>query len=428
MTTEPPPSTTAAVTRSLLASGQAPFTRISSFSVLYVGIFLFLILYLYSVRLAEHMLSVHYQQRAAEAVNVSQLDQPIATQIQTAIRTTIDDSIWVRWGGVRVTTLVLGSDGLTWLYVDGRVMPQPSDLDPTDVLREAVALLPASADVSVTVPHNSLLANSILVVYAALLLQGLYLHYRITGRREAQQLELARRARDETAERAARIQTELEATRRRLSQVEPAEREHGEEIRALQTEREGLRAKLQALAAREEELRGGAARAVELSQEMRALEDLLDEAGADLAAKEEEIQRLGRHLKRAEKTGVASGASGRSRVGERLGRRLRTLYKSLEIDERAVSDLVGLRDETMQLKAEEQIKRLSEDADNVSVRRKVGGLPEHLTIFELGFAGKGRIYYTKGRQHRFRVLAVGAKNTQDADLEYLRRLDRSERT
>ena len=101
---------------------------------------------------------------------------------------------------------------------------------------------------------------------------------------------------------------------------------------------------------------------------------------------------------------------------------MRTLYKNLELDDRAIADLVALRDEAMKLKAEENLKRLTDDADNAAVRRKVGGLPPHLSIFELGFAGKGRIYYTRGRQRRFRVLLVGAKNTQKTDLEYLSRL------
>ena len=78
----------------------------------------------------------------------------------------------------------------------------------------------------------------------------------------------------------------------------------------------------------------------------------------------------------------------------------------------------------MKLKAEEKLKRLCDEAENVAVRRKVGGLPDHLSIFELGFAGKGRIYYTKGKQRRFRILSVGAKNSQDSDLDYLRRLNR----
>lgn len=84
----------------------------------------------------------------------------------------------------------------------------------------------------------------------------------------------------------------------------------------------------------------------------------------------------------------------------------------------------ALRDESMKLRAEEEIKRLSDDVETVAVRRKVGGLPSHLTIFELGFAGKGRIYYPPGRQRRYRVLSIGAKNSQETDREYLSRLPR----
>jgi len=101
---------------------------------------------------------------------------------------------------------------------------------------------------------------------------------------------------------------------------------------------------------------------------------------------------------------------------------LRTLYKNLEIDDRAIDDLVGLRDLDMKLKAEEAMKRLSDEPDSAAVRRKVGGLPPQLSIFELGFAGKGRIYYMKGDVRRFRVLSIGAKNSQKTDLEYLSRL------
>jgi hypothetical protein len=107
---------------------------------------------------------------------------------------------------------------------------------------------------------------------------------------------------------------------------------------------------------------------------------------------------------------------------EQLSRRFAALYKQLEVDARAVDDIVALGDESLRLRAEEALKRLSDDPENTLVRRKVGGLPPHLSIFELGFAGKGRIYYTQGSARRFRVLAIGAKNSQNADLEYLSRL------
>ena len=85
--------------------------------------------------------------------------------------------------------------------------------------------------------------------------------------------------------------------------------------------------------------------------------------------------------------------------------------------------MVALGDETLRLKCEENLKRLDGDADNVAVRRKVGGLPNHLAVFELSFAGKGRIYYSKGQQRRFRVRLVGGKASQSDDLDTLRKLD-----
>jgi DNA repair exonuclease SbcCD ATPase subunit len=395
--------------------------RIFSFGVVYLAIFVFLLLYIFTIRLAENLLDEHFQQLANQAVEITQLDQPIASQIQQSIQANIDESRWVRIGGVRVGTLVLASDGITWIYVQGRIVPQPDGLEPTDVLREAVELLPATATVNATVPHNALLANAILVLYGAILLQGLYLYNRSTTRQHSRQMSLALSSRDEAAHRAAAIESELEQTRQRLAEVEPAEREHSIEIATLQTERHELQRRLSSLAAREEELLGKADRAVELSQEVRALEDLLDEAGGDLESKDAEIRELESNLKRVAKP---QSGSGRARGAELMARRLRTLYKTLEIDDRAIDDLVALRDESMKLKAEEKLKRLCDEADNVAVRRKVGGLPEHLSIFELGFAGKGRIYYTKGKQRRFRILSVGAKNSQDSDLDYLRRLGR----
>jgi len=417
-----PAAPNATLSDSLMSAGQSARERIFSFWVTYAGIFLFIVLYLATIRVVERTLEDHFQVLAEAAVDISHLDRPIATQIQEAIERDITGSDWVRYGGVRVTTLVLANDGLTWIYVDGFVVPQPEGLRPTDVLREAINLLPATVNITLSVPHNALLSNAILIAYAAVLLQCLYLYNRHVSRGVSERLVEARRMREEAAQRSTRIGSELAATRQRLAALEPAEREHTEEIRRLYTERRSLQLKMSELAAREEELRGKAEQAVELSQEVTALEDLLEEASGDLATKDEEIGDLQKNLKTAARAAPTGGK--RARGTESLAKRFRTLYPTLEVDDRAISDLVALRDESMKLKAEEQLKRLSEEADNVAVRRKVGGLPGYLTIFELGFAGKGRLYYTKGRQQRFRVLAVGAKNTQDDDMEFLRRLPR----
>ena len=396
---------------------------IRSFRLIYLAVFVFIILYITTVRVAEFMLDDHFQAVADQSITITNLERPIALQIKQNMEKNVSESNWVVYGGVKVNSLILGSDGITWIYVQGQIEPQPDGLPPTDVLRQAVELLPATASVSVTVPHNSLLANAILIAYASILLWGLYLNNRSNQRRYIRELDSARSTRDEAASRAVSIEQELQEARKKLTHVEPSEKAMAQEISVLQHERKTLQRKLTGLAAREEELRSQAEEAVSLTQEVQALEDLLEEAGNDIESKDEEITELSKHLKSASRIAASST---KSKVGESLERRLRTLYKNLEIDDHAIDTMVALRDEIMKLKAEEGLKRLSEESENVGVRRKVGGLPGYLNVFELGFAGKGRIYYARGKQRHFRILAIGAKNSQDADLDYLRRLSRED--
>ena len=122
------------------------------------------------------------------------------------------------------------------------------------------------------------------------------------------------------------------------------------------------------------------------------------------------------------KTAAKRPSGGRTRAPEQLVKRMRALYRNLEVEDRAIDDMLALGDENLRLRAEESLKRLDEDPEAAGVRRKVGGLPSQLSIFELGFAGKGRIYYTRGKQRPFRILALGGKASQKQDLEYLSRL------
>jgi len=400
--------------------------RFSAFYVVCIGLFVLLFGYLGSVRIAEYALGVEFQDRVSRAVAIDNFDRTVILQIQERIDVAVHESRWVRWGGLRVTTLVLAQDGITWLYVDGLAeRSAPEGLAPTDLLTEWMDLLPARAEVTATLPHNALISNGILILYTSILLQVVYVSNRRAVRRETERLNAALTTRNEAARRAGEIEAELAKTRIRLSEVEPMEREHSEEVEGLQREREELHRQLSTLASREEALRGRAESAVDLSQEVRALEDLLDEATGDLDSKNEEINRLEVSLKKASKTSGKLQNS-RAKAIETLAKRFRTLYKTVEIDDRAIDDIMGLGDEALRLKAEECVKRLADDADNIAVRRKVGGLPDHVQVFELGFAGKGRMYYARGKSRRFRVLCVGAKNTQAADLDYMSRLSKDE--
>lgn len=396
--------------------GGVALDRIASFRVTYVAILAFVLLYVFSVKGVEQLLARSFDARVAAALHVDPAAGSVIDQIHDRVED-VKRSAWIRVGGVRVTAIVLGADGQP-VYAGGRRIPSPM---PGDPLLEAQRLLPASADVVVSVPHNSLVANTILIGYAALLIQTLFLYDRRRQRLEDERFAVALRAREETAARAARIEAELASLAEQVE--ERIEAEVSEEMASLRSERAQLQEKLDGLARRETELRSRAGQLQQaLVTERSGLEEMLDEALGDLARKDEELRGLQEKLKGAEK--AKQLAAPRARDVDLLVQRLRTLYKNVEVDDHAIDDLMALRDESMKLRAEEEIKRLSDDVETAAVRRKVGGLPSHLTIFELGFAGKGRIYYTLGRQRRHRVLAVGNKNSQKTDLEYLSRLPR----
>ncbi|MFK7897537.1 MAG: hypothetical protein AB8G23_16985 [Myxococcota bacterium] len=409
------------------AETNAP-THFSTFYIFYVGLFALVFAYLISVRVTEAALQVEFQDRAERAIVVSDFDTPIVMQMKDRIDEAVRESDWVRLGGLRVNVLVLARDGVTWLYVDGHGTPLTGErIAPSEVLGEWMDYLPASARATVTLPHNALISNVILILYASLLLLVVYFSNRKATGQEVDRLNAALESRNASAQRAQEIEEELLAARSALSEIEPLDQAQSLEIESLQSERQILERHLSELASREERLRSGAERAVTLAGEVRALEDLLEEASGDLAERDSAIGQLEQSLEQAEKrSGKVKNAKSKAKAksAELISRRFKTLYKTIEIDDRAIEDIAGLGDESLRLKAEESIKRLADEADNVAVRRKVNGLPSHVLAFELGFAGKGRIYYTRGQVRRFRVLLVGAKNTQDADLDYISRLPR----
>jgi predicted nucleic acid-binding Zn-ribbon protein len=390
-------------------SQPSPLERIASFRFAYLAIFVFLLAYVFTVEGLQEVLRRHYRTSVAEAVRVDPARGSVARQIQARLTTLMKESPWIRYGDVRVRPLVLGADGRTLLYAGGTFVPS------SDGTRDA-ELLPAIIDVEVVVQHNTVLSNVVLVGYAGLLITVLALYTRRLAGREVERLAELALARDALAARTTSIEGELGAVRSRLEEVEPENEIQAEEIDSLQRERGELQRRLAGLEQREAALRSGSARAQKLDEERRALEDLLEEASQELSSKDQELTELRSQSRRAGRRAAKDE--------EQVARRLRTLYKNLEVDDRAIRNLADLGDEAKRLRAEEAIKRLSDEPETATVRRKVGGLPPHLSIFELGFADKGRIYYTGGKGRRFRVLAIGAKNSQKTDLEYLSRLPR----
>jgi hypothetical protein len=405
------------------SESQITLDRLASFRVTYIAIVAFLLLYIFSVEVLETYLQDHFQDVVEESIDIAANRVPPSMTINRNLTRRVKQSKWVELADLQIYTTVVANNGTTFLYIDGYSPPPdlPMDRSLDGWIRHNRRLLPATGTVRLNVPHNTVASNVILISYAAALFTGLFFYNRRIVSLENKVLDEARSERDLAARRTRKIEDEIEAVRRQSLQLEPENREHREEVSRLQTDQEHLQRQLSALRARERELRGSAELANQLEKDGRALEELLEEATGDLSNKDKQIGLLESNLKRVAK---ASKSGGKAKDVEILAKRMRVLYPTIEIDNRAIEDIIDLQDETIKLKAEECLKRLSEEADNTRIRRRVGGLPNHLAINELGFMGKRRIYYTKGKERRLRVLLVGAKNTQSADMVFLSRISK----
>ena len=111
--------------RSVVQAGAATLDRLASFRLVYVAIFIFALLYIASVQVAQALLQSHFREAVEQAVRVSPADGPVVEQIQRRVGAVVRDSPWVRIGRVRVNAFVLGADERIPLYVLGRSVPPP---------------------------------------------------------------------------------------------------------------------------------------------------------------------------------------------------------------------------------------------------------------------------------------------------------------
>jgi len=181
--------------------------RADSFRPVVAAVLVFVFAYVGSIRLLEHVLWREFRARATAAVAQMDLEVPVADQIQRQLSAAVRESSWVRLGGIRVSLHVFGRDG-TLLFLNGVATTPPLPApNPAAVLRQAERLLPVTAVVdAVSIPIASTLSSALLVVYAALLLQGLLWSGRRRERRHAEALARLQSDRDGAAGRAAHIQ------------------------------------------------------------------------------------------------------------------------------------------------------------------------------------------------------------------------------
>lgn len=228
----------------------------------------------------------------------------------------------------------------------------------------------------------------------------LLLHYRSAGRRIRGE-ELERRGEID------RLQALQQASSRRLVE--------------LQGHREALLNELGQLRSSVQDERSRAERNEDdLIAEIEALEKRLEENRSLQEVQQQEIVKLKESLVDQGKD-QRRDDRGRQKAEAVLRKRFGTLYKNISVNDRAIDGLAELNEE-MRLKAEEVIHQLNANPDLVTVKRKVFGRKNRETVLEVVFAYKGRLYFRKGPDRRVEVLAVGTKNSQERELEFLSHL------
>ncbi|NVM56575.1 MAG: hypothetical protein HWN51_00425, partial [Desulfobacterales bacterium] len=339
-----------------------------SFRIVFICIFLPPVLYIFSIQALEALI----QKKWTAELERSLISDPGALlhghiRIQDEVNRNIDRYLHTRyaarWGAI--PRVVVKTKTGRWLYpqispehqypfdsdISRREGKSPGPLEAVHVAKDNLKIMEEGLALSVTVqiPRNTWLANSILCFYIFLFSFLLYRAYRASVR-EAERLNLRNRQALEAAH------DRLEAAQDRLRDVSDKEKAYQKEVEELQTE----------LATASKKVRTTEDEAL---AEMEILEENLQESVVLREKMEKEVAHLRQELERLESSRKAPSGKQNRQINSTM-KRFRTLYKNLEFHARAAEGFLSLESD-LQLRAEEFIHNMNEDSSRITVRRKV---------------------------------------------------------
>jgi len=381
--------------------------RYFSFKILVLCILLPPVLYTATAYFLESRLQDVYQ-REIEEVYIGDA-QPLldgSMRLRDVVNRNIDQYLQARGmlsRGIDVVVSVMTKSG-TLLYpvlldTENALLLTPN---PTKVGSENYALMSEGLVVKVETrfKHFKLLSNLILAGCILLSVLILYFHYR----------SAMQKIQDADRERISEIDRLKEMERISIERLEKST----EERNMLKSEFESVKATLA------DEKQKANRNEDDLIEEIEALEARLNENLELQNVQQAEIQELKERIKQY-KQGQLKTSRQKEKTSDAVAKRFGTLYKNLGFHRRAVSGYVELT-EDLKIKAEEVIHQLNDDPALVQVKRKVFGGKGQKTVLEVIFGYKGRLYFRNTKDQRIEVLAIGTKNTQARELEFLARL------
>jgi hypothetical protein len=375
-----------------------------SFKILFLCVLLPPFLYIFSIKSVERQLKDLY---ASEIEDIYTGDtQPLfdgSIRLRDAISKNIDSYLQskavISWG-VIVNLSVTTKRG-TILYPeifneenDSLLQPDPMKIaaDNYNLMNEGLLV-----NIDVILNHNTLLSNAILSFYIFLSLLVLFFYYRAG----------LDKTRIEDLEKSSKI-----------SRLMELEKTYVDNFKAVSRDREKLISEIIKIKKKlEKEKIKASKNEDEMINEIVMLEEKINENLALQEEKQEEIDDLKEKINSFEKERRIINKQ-KTKVLNSVRKRFKTLYKNISINERAITGFIDLEDD-MKIKSEEVIHKLNENPGIVPIKRKVFGRKSRKTIQEIIFAYKGRLYFHRVKGSKIEVLAIGTKNTQTKDLEFL---------
>ncbi|MFK5952767.1 MAG: hypothetical protein QM498_06875 [Desulfobacterium sp.] len=328
----------------------------------------------------------------------------VSESIEKNINGFLESDVWVKGFGLQLDILVFANEG-DILYpffpeINSEGMDIINDKAFLGIARHNYTILKQGLTVKVNVRlrHGTLGANLILAFYVSIAMGIFWIYYRRGMGKSIQ---------------------ENKEKKKRFSALLVDEKVHKKSLGVLKKERARLLQKMTDLRETYQDAQKKATITEdEMFDEIVSLENRLNENVDLQKEKTYEIELLKDKLKKYEQK---KGGKKKQRGVDFTAKRFSVIYKSIDMNRRAMTGLLDLNDE-LQIKAEEVVHQLNENSDNVVVKRKVfAGKKHKAASFEVLFSYNGRLYFRQGEDHRIEILVIGTKNSQDKDMEFLHR-------
>ena len=385
--------------------------RLLSFRVIYLCILLPPILYVFSVQGLEIIIQRRWSaelNRIVAAHTESLLKGQISceSQLHKDVQEFLSGRKLIRWGVMPEISIIARSGRVLYPVMifepSHRESLGPFALSPEAAAARNLKILNEGFLVKfgVEIPHNTWVANSVLLFYL-FVISALLARVYVSRTSEAEQLSRL------NAEALEKTGAELARSQEILGRLKTEEKSYRERVELLHSELHQAKDRLES--AEHDAL-----------TEIETLEKRLKESTALREATEQEVLGLREEVTRLTILSPRFEKKREKKVQDWI-KRFSALYKNVQFHEKAVQGFHELQDD-MQLKAEETIQALNEDCDRVPVKRKVFSGKAALSVVESEFAYRGRMYWRRGVNGQVEILVIGTKNTQGRDLAHLETL------